>query len=394
MDVSMETELNAVFCPWRLKLQLEQWSNYIAIKEDMVPSSRSFTSGIRENREGVTSSEYGPYMYHDVGNYPWLFNAEGYDFGPCSPVEENTSFVMLMYWYWKISGDNEFVKRHLGLIDILMYSLTNRDSDNSGIADKGIGWSTYDVSEALKKAPENTYLGVKQMAAYEMAAELLEKLPQLEDKAAEEILIADEEDGTTLDGNQKANFIKAQIDNQYLRKKQALRYRVEATKIANTLTKAYKQYKYIPVSLDKTFSGWDQYSITISEGLFYAGLCNFKSATIEKVLPILKANHLLAYKKSLAPYGIRLSSGEGVTWFSKAMVADLVAQYNYNTNLSSAKYTYEWNKNNASAFQDGAYSATLPWEGNWYPRGISSLGYLFKNFSNNFDRKKFVEGLK
>ena len=98
---------------------------------------------------------------------------------------------------------------------------------------------------------------------------------------------------------------------------------------------------------------------------------------------------------SKTPHGIKLSSGEDVTWFSKIMVSDIVASYWFDSKPSTAKYTYDWNKNNTEAYQDGAYSLTRPWPGNWYPRGMSSLGYLFREADFKAGkRQEFLKGLR
>lgn len=394
IDVAHETEVAAVFCPWRLKLQIQRWSNHVALREIYVPSSRSVT-GVTNNLEGVSAAELGPFLFHDVGDYPFLSTGEDYSFGPMMPVEENATFTLLVYWYWKLTNDNDYVKQQLGFIDVLLQSLINRDSDNSGLADYGMGWSTYDVSEAIKRSPENVYLGVKQLSAYLAAAEMLETLPQIATNSKTAEFKVTDFDGAKTGGDKKALFEKSIIDNRYLRKRQAAKYISEAEKIVSSLKKAYKKYGYIPVSLDSDFEGWAQKSIVMPEGLFYAGLAGLKHPIINKAIPMFKDSYKQALQASTKSYGVRLSDKEDVTWFSKVMVSDIVASYWFNMNESTAHYTYNWNKNNPQAYQDGAHSPTEPWPGNWYPRGISSLGYLFRDFDFTANkRKEFLEDIK
>lgn len=394
VDVAQETEIVSLFNPWRLKMQLEMWTDYIATKEVMVPSTRRH-NGVTENMEGISATELGPFLYHDVGNFPYIYAAEGYEFGPVMPIEENSVFTGLLYLYWKMTGDDAFVKRHLGLVAVLMESMINRDSDGSGIADYGVGWSSYDVSDAIKRSPENVYLGVKQMAAYEMAAEMLEALPQKAKLAKTTPLKTHDEDGNSINGNGKSQFEKDLIDNTYLRKKQAEKLRAEAKLILNTLKQAKKTYGYIPVSLEKGFEGWNQHSIVIPEGLFLPGLANCPSPLLKEAASELKSSFQTALEKSRTPYGIKLSSDEDPTWFSKVMLADAVAFYWFGLDQSNAHYTYNWNKNNNQAYQDGAFSLTKEWPGNWYPRGVSSLPYLWRKKTSNLkELRSYIKQLK
>lgn len=395
IDVAHETELTAVFTPWRLKMMLEQWSDYLALKEQYVGSGRSL-KGVKMNLEGVSASELGPFLYHDVGNYPFVFEAEGYDFGPMMPVEENCNFVLLLYWYWKLTGDNAFAARHLGMIDVLMHSLINRDSDGNGLADYGVGWSSYDVSDALKRSPENVYLGVKQYVAYTLAVDLFDKLTVTAQRPKTTPLLVEDEDGKSLDGNAKALFEKSIIDNRYLRARQAAYCQAEANKVMATLKSAKASLGYLPMSLEKSFKGWDQQSILLAEGLFLPGLSGANMEALKDLAALLKPEYEKALAKSQTPYGIKLSSGEDVTWFSKVMVMDGVNQLWFGGNLSHAHFAYRWNQNNDQAYQDGAFSLTKEWPGNWYPRGLSVFNYfLTEQFrQGGVQRESFLKGIR
>ncbi len=143
VDVAHETEVSAIFAPWRLKLQLAQWTHYIARAELTVTANP--VQNKPAYQQGMTAAEYGPYLYHDVGDLPFVSETANYDYGPHMAVEENTSFVLLLYWYWKISHDDAFVRSMLGTVDVLMQSVINRDTNGNGIADKAYGWTTYDA---------------------------------------------------------------------------------------------------------------------------------------------------------------------------------------------------------------------------------------------------------
>lgn len=374
IDVAHETEVMALFAPWRLKLQLEQWTKYLALMEVRVPPNPELNKDAY--LEGYSASEFGPFLYHDVGDLPFVDATSNYNYGPHMAVEENSDFVLLLYFYWRLSGDDEFVRSMLGLTDVLLQSMMNRDSNQNGIADKGHGWTTYDVNQVLKTAPENTYLGVKQACAYitasEMFTELFAKYTPKDD-------LSDNQSSTIRDGEGSAFTRYISLNNEELRKAQAQRYTREAEKIIYSVAQAYKKYEYVPLSLDTLVNNWDQSSVVVGEGLFLPGIAGCKAPQLVELARILAKDYRKSYEKSLTVYGLKLSTAEDPTWFSKTMVSDLVGTYWYSTSNSTAAFAYMWNKNNPFAYNDGAFDADTPWTGYWYPRGVCSIGYLFRN---------------
>lgn len=375
LDVAMETQLLAKLMPWRLKLMLEMWASYIALHEIQVPSTRNRT-GIKTNIEGASASETGPYVFHDVGNFPFVMVGEGYDFGPYLPVEENTNFILMLYWYGHISGDLNFIKKYAGLVAVLMQSLQNRDSNGNGLADVGHGWSTYDVSEAIKRAPDNTYHAVKMFSAYLLGSRLLMQSIVSPLRSIDQSLKTTDQDGTTMNGNQKTEWERGTIGNAVFRNRQIAFFESEARKILVSLEKAQKKHGFIPVSLDEKFPGWNQQISVLGEGLLYPLLCQFQHPLLESMKKILRPEWKKALKLCTREYGLLISSSEPTTWFSKTFVADYVARKAFGFTGTHARYAYNWNLNNDQAFQDGANSPTEPWPGNWYPRGLSAWLYL------------------
>jgi hypothetical protein len=378
VDVAHETEVSAIFCPWRLKLQLSQWTNYIARAELTVAANP--VQNKPAYQQGMTAAEYGPYLYHDVGDLPFVSETANYNYGPHMAVEENTSFVLLLYYYWKISKDDAFVKSMLGTVDVLLQSVANRDTNGNGIADKAYGWTTYDANEALKLSPDNTFLGAKQLSAYVVAAEMFRKLANIE-----QAKVIDATKKGVVDG-EGAGYknIGIAVNNEFLRNKQASYFEKEANLILATLKKAQRKYGFIPVSLDENFPKWNQRSVVIGEGLFLPGLVGIKSPILNELAAVLKKDYPQTYTESITDYGIKLTTQEGTTWFSKTIVADIVAQQWYGIKHSSAPYIYQWNKNSPYAYNDGLLKKDDVWIGYWYPRGISILGYwLLQNPINN-----------
>jgi hypothetical protein len=369
VDVAHETEVSAIFAPWRLKLQLAQWTDYIARAEVTIPANSIQNKPAYQ--QGMTAAEYGPYLYHDVGDLPFVSETANYNYGPHMAVEENTSFVLLLYWYWKISNDDAFVKSMLGTVDVLLQSVMNRDTNGNGIVDMAYGWTTYDANEALKLSPDNTFLGSKQFCAYVVASEMMRSLANKEKSKASDATKIGVVDGEGA-GYKK---LATEINNEKLRAKQADKFETEAKIILATLEKAQLKYGFIPVSLDETFPKWNQRSVVIGEGLFLPGLGGSTSPLLKELAAILKKDYAATYAKSITDYGIKLTTDEGTTWFSKTMVADVVASQWYGIDHSSAEYIYEWNKNSPYAYNDGLLKKGDVWIGYWYPRGVSSLGY-------------------
>jgi len=369
VDVAHETEVSAVFCPWRLKLQLSQWTNYIARAELTVAANPAQNKPAYQ--QGMTAAEYGPYLYHDVGDLPFVNETANYNYGPHMAVEENTSFVLLLYYYWKISRDDAFVRSMLGTVEVLLQSVINRDTNGNGIADKAYGWTTYDANEALKLSPDNTFLGAKQLSAYAVAAEMFRSLAN---KAQVHAIDATKKGVVDGEGSGYKNLGVA-VNNEGLRNKQAVRFEQEAQLILSTLKKAQQKYGFIPVSLDEQFPKWKQRSVVIGEGLFLPGLAGTRLPILYALAAVLKKDYAATYAQSITDYGIKLTTDEGTTWFSKTIVADVVAAQWYGIKHSSAGYIYQWNKNSPYAYNDGLLKKDEVWIGYWYPRGISILGY-------------------
>ncbi|MDP2991497.1 MAG: glycoside hydrolase family 52 protein [Kiritimatiellota bacterium] len=351
IDVAHETEAKAFFAPWRLRLQLEEWGQRQLITLEKIQARKAEVMAFAADESaGISAAEqrelerqrqrareleagYGPYISHDAGRDMLLQLGGVYG---SMPVEENADFVLLLYWYWHLSRDDEFVRRNMPLVIDLMDSNRARDKNGSGIADTAFGCTTYDCWEAITVAPENTCLGVRQAAAYGLAAEMLKRFGHAQD---------------------------------------AERFLEEIKKIAASLAGAFKSYGYVPVSLDRLFDGWNQYCSVLCEGLLYVALTGAVFPGLDSIIAVLKRDFQPAYEACRDSYGIRATSGESPAWFSKTIAADVVARRLLNTPVASAAYAYAWNKNSNIAYNDGAMSLTRRWSGTYYPRGIVSLAY-------------------
>ncbi len=384
VDVAHETELVALFNPWRLKLQLQQWNNYLATERVMREPER----GRKAFYQGYSAAEYGPYLMHDVGDYPYISETSDYNFGPYMAAEENTNYAMLLYWYWKISGDDEFVKQKLGFLEVLLHSLVNRDIDGNGIVDHAQGWTTFDLSKSLRIYTENTYIAIKELTAYTMSAEMFRSL----------ITTGNQDIGALVkmsDGEGQGFKNILDVPNEALRLRQASYYEAEAKKILATLKKVQKQYGYIPVSLDKKYSDGNQMSVVLGDALMYPGFTGMKSPIIRETAKLLRTTYEKAYPLSLKSYGVTLTSGETPTWYSKIMVSDIVAQHWFGSSNNSVRFAYQHNVNSPYTYDDGMVNENTSWSGYFYPRGVVMLGYFMneQNFTIT-GKDEFLKQLK
>jgi hypothetical protein len=118
-------------------------------------------------------NDQGMYLSHDMGwgDYPM---GQSYPFD--MPVEENTNYILLLYKYWKTTGDTSYVNQRFGTVRQLVDFLINCDTNNNGLPDINTFNTLDDGSPGLKLSKDQTYLGVKCLAAcnavHEMAGAL------------------------------------------------------------------------------------------------------------------------------------------------------------------------------------------------------------------------------
>ena len=157
IDIAMEVELLAKLFPWTLKLQLEEWKKYVTINEN-----NGFV--YLKSNMGFDQSISGEFSYKNI-----------------IPVEDNANFTILLYWYYFISKDKEYLKDIYDTAFRLLIANKKRGFRNRGIANLDTA-TTYYLSETLHKSPLNTYLGIKECVAYIMGCKLSEVVGQNENK--------------------------------------------------------------------------------------------------------------------------------------------------------------------------------------------------------------------
>lgn len=316
IDIAMEVELLSKLFPWTLKLQLEEWKKYVTINKNGFAYLKS--------NMGFDQSISGEFSDKNI-----------------MPVEENANFTILLYWYYFVTKDKEFIKKVYDVAFRLLIANKKRGFRNRGIANIDTT-TTYYLSEALHKSPLNTYLGIKECIAYIMCCEL--------------------------------SGVVGQTENKLILQK-------EAEKILDTLEYTKKKYEYIPVSLDTSYPGWDQRTIATADPLFYVAMTGLKDLIIEKIVKLISSefdNTYYTCTRNL--YGIRLVENEDITWFSKLAIIDAVSNILFKIPVDSSKYAYDWNKNNPNAYSDGALSETQETQNQKYPRGISLMWEIIDNY--------------
>lgn len=334
--------LEGLYFPWVLKLELDSWQKHA--KKD----------------------EQGTVIPHDLGSRFQLkgvsdFKIPGWQTSGM-PVEENANFIILSYWYWKQSGDDKFTKQIAPFINELIDTLIKKDSNNNGIADQNIKITTYDneANSALNHGPDNTYLGVKQLSAYLASAEIF-----------------------SLSRDEKARDLVLK----------------QAQLITKTLNQAFKDYGFIPLSVDPEFKeknlfnnkevyGVEEQGFTFVTGLFYPSLTNLESEYLESLAPALKETYAGAYQKSLVfdeqgkTVGLQLAENQALNlgWFSHSIIGDYIAKKLFNFEYHSEEIFFPLLFDSPSAFTDGYYFKPPFYPPQtaltYYPRGAAIFSFL------------------
>ena len=310
IDMAMEVEILAKLFPWTLKLQLEEWKKFVTINKNNGFVYLKSNMGFDQSISGESSNEN------------------------IIPVESNANFTILLYWYYYISKDKEFLKDIYDIAFRLLIANKKRGFRNRGIANIDTT-TTYYLSETLYNSPLNTYLGIKECIAYIMGCKLSE--------------------------------VVGQVENKFILQK-------EAEKILDTLEYTKENYEYIPVSLDTSYPGWDQKTIATADPLFYVAMTRLSDPIIEKIVKLIKSefdNTYYTCTRNL--YGIRLVENEDITWFSKLAIIDAVSNILFKIPINSSKYAYDWNIDNPMAYNDGVLSETQESQNYMSPRGISLM---------------------
>ncbi len=124
---------------------------------------------LREYRLFEKEAPQGKYLVHDMGIEHYVTDmAYPHDM----PVEENADYILLLYGYWKATGNTPFVREELSRVRDFTRFILRCDTDGDGLPDLYSSNTIDQSSPALQHSRNQTYLGVKAMAACRAAAEM------------------------------------------------------------------------------------------------------------------------------------------------------------------------------------------------------------------------------
>ncbi len=346
--------------PELLRMEIDQWTGHIT--------------------DGVLS--------HDMG---FGLNVDGMAYWHPMEIEENTNFVLLLHHYWRQTGDREAVTRNFSAVRDLLEWVIAADTDGDGFPEEGL-YNTIDQgSPAIQYAPDQVYLGVRQIAAFEAGAEMAREAGQtalaeawtqramltartfesrgwLDDHYA----VALEQVGQAFqpvgDGAFQRPAMDAGIDGPI----------GDGGAFDFGYQDEVNGAHYEGSSAASTMRGWDSYSIYTTNGLVYPLRSGMRLEGLD--LDRLREDLRNATAVTMGEFGSPHTSHEENMWVSQNIWRDIAAAYlgidwidnverywNLQRYINTAKY---------GAFTDvyvyGRDSTSL----DYYPRGVAAFGLI------------------
>ncbi len=111
----------------------------------------------------------GMFLSHDMGI---MDQATGQAYPNNMAVEENADYILLLYKYWKTTGDNAFMQSKFPTVRELVDFIVNCDYNGNGLPDLYTGNTLDQSTLALQYGKDQSYLGVKCLAAHQAAREM------------------------------------------------------------------------------------------------------------------------------------------------------------------------------------------------------------------------------
>ncbi len=303
------------------------------------------------------------FMSHDMGRG---FSATKQNYGHEMEVEENCNFLLMLYAYWRVTGDSKIITHFSQLIAELVEYLRWSASSGMGFPHEGTANTIDDASPAIQFAKEQTYLGVKTYGACLVAREMGRFLKFDAVVTTTTALMA--KISKTLEE-------KAWIGDHY------------AVCIDKSL-KGFKEgwtetWKNILGDKDEIV-GWDAYTLYVSNGLL---IPLFTGLDFELPKDKLLQDLVNAREKALTEYGCTHSSiDHSNLWVSQNLWRDFIGYYlGFERDDMDRYWTFEIFENTqgrGGGFTDVAGRNKLF----YYPRGITSLGIFAARISLVVDR--------
>ena len=117
------------------------------------------------------------FLSHDCGE---MARANGQQYPHEMEVEETANYLILLYAYWRRTGDFSIAHRWSKAIYKYLKFLECCDTHGCGIPDVGVSNTLDDGSPALQYGREQVYLAVKTMAAFVCGAAILHQLGEVQ----------------------------------------------------------------------------------------------------------------------------------------------------------------------------------------------------------------------
>lgn len=356
--------------PELLRMELDQWVGHI-------------TDGVLSHDMGVGLTVDGMAYWHPM------------------EIEENTNFVLLLYAYWRRTGDEATVRRHYGSVRELLAWVTAADTDGDGFPEQGL-YNTIDQgSAAIQYAPDQVYLAVRSMAAYQAGAQMAQVMGRPAD--AEQWAARVALTGRTLaDQGWLADHYVVALNQQAPAPATVAPLAGEglgpdegagglAWEPQGGAGYAGTTWGAAPQPL----TGWDSYSIYTTNGLVYPMGTGLSVPGLD--LERLRTDLRNATAATLGEFGSPHTSHEDNMWVSQNIWRDLAAAYLGIDYLDHIERYWDVqrhiNTRKFGAFTDvyvyGRDSTSL----DYYPRGVAAFGMLEAPAGLQFDRVRGVVSL-
>jgi len=348
------------YWPELMKMTLREWVSFI--------------------RDGVLS--------HDMG---MGLEANGMKYGHDMEVEENTNYVLLLYHYWRQTGDGELVKELFEHVESLLQHVVACDTDQDGFHETGT-YNTIDQgSAAVQYAKDQTYLATRAMCAFECGAQMAEHVgrealagPWREQAQLTAVTLAQEawlDDHYVVSLNQPppqqpAPTYGGEPDDR----PEGIRMRGEDPENWTAWNQpGYGDYQgYSTPASYKPVSGWDAYSIYATNGMLYPmrSGCELPGIDLERMRTDLQTSAITTLQEFGSPHTDR----ENNMWVSQNIWRDMAAAYlgiditdNIERYWNLQKYI---NRDKRGTFTDVYVYGSDHISLDYYPRGTAAFGLL------------------
>ncbi|MCS7253140.1 MAG: DUF4965 domain-containing protein [Armatimonadota bacterium] len=311
--------------------------------------------------------EVGNYIAHDMG-YGLEVSKQAYPHP--MQVEENSNFILMLFCLWHWTANDELIERHRELCKRLTEYFERSDTTGNGFPNLGVANTIDDASPAVQYAREQTYLAVKTLCACHAASIMAEKLG--DDEWASQCRSIVDRIKRTLDE-------RAWLGDHYA---------VCLERTAEGLVDVWTGEE-----LHGELRGWDAYSIYTANGLLYPLLCGeVPPVNLERV----RADLVNSYLMALNEYGCTHTSADlSNVWVSQNLWRDFVASYlGVDLPDNSSRYFALQELMNTGMLTKGFIDTYFTNNLCFYPRGITSIGYLLSLCGLQIDRRKGLVKLK